>query len=118
MDFIRFVFDQGWWSVGLVLTCAIGYGIPYYIAVHTGEPDARWAGPNRLLGLLFGGPGLAVVYGVVLLLVADPEPACTEECWGRLGLGALALLGLIAWEVGLFAGCFGRYLHSRTRLRP
>jgi hypothetical protein len=38
-----------------------------------------------------------------------------EECWGRLGLGALALLGLIAWEVGLFAGCLGRYLNSRLR---
>jgi hypothetical protein len=35
------------------LTCCIGYDIPYYVAVHTGEPEARWAGAGTLIALLF-----------------------------------------------------------------
>jgi hypothetical protein len=70
-----------------------------------------------LLCLIFAGPALAFIYGEILGTVADPDPGCTEECWSRLGLAALAALGFVVWEVGLCLGCINRYVRSKRAAR-
>ena|SRR5438067_2404380 len=111
------LFGQGWWSAGLVLTCCVGFAVPYAVAASAGR-----IGTDRNLTLVvlavFVGPLLAFVYGAILEAVADPEPGCIEECWGRLGLAAFAVLGAVVWEVGLGAGSLHRFLKSRRRSHP
>ncbi len=108
---LRYFFGQGWWSVGLVLTSLVGYGAPYFWAARIGETGIKR--DVTLFVLILAGPLLAFVYLEILGAVADPEPGCIEECWGRLGLGALAVLGFIAWEAGLAFGCLRRFMKSR-----
>jgi hypothetical protein len=100
-----------WWLIGIALTVLVGFSVPYLIAAYVGR-----TGINRdlFVFVLFGvGPLLAFIYGNVLIRVSVPDPHCTVECWDRIPYVLLAGLGLLAWELGLGAGCLHRYLEVR-----
>jgi hypothetical protein len=100
-----------WWLIGIALTVLVGFSVPYLIAVYLGR-----TGINRdlvVLVLFFLGPLLALIYGGMLIRVSVPDPDCTVECWDRIPYVLLAGLGLLAWELGLGAGCLHRYLEGR-----
>ena len=99
-----------WWWVGLFLTCAVGYSVPFLLAAYVG---AGLGCDLMLFGLVGGGPVLGTVFGSTLLGLADPEPGCTEECYGRFVVMLLAAHGVILWEAGVAIGCLVRYLKGR-----
>ena len=103
-----------WWWVALLLTCAVGYSVPYLLAVHVREGLGR---DLTIFGLVGGGPLLGIAFGSLLLNFADPEPGCTEECYGRFVVMLLAALGVILWEAGVAIGCLVRYLKGRRMRR-
>ncbi len=111
LGLIHWAFGNGWWSAGLWLTTVVGFGVPYFLAARVGQTGIKR--DVMLLCLVFAGPALAFIYGEILGAVADPEPGCTEECWGRLGLAALAGLALVVWEAGVCFGCLNRYVRGR-----
>ena len=57
---LRFLFGQGWWSVGLVLTSLVGYGVPYFWAARVGQTGIKR--DVSLFVLILAGPLLAFVY--------------------------------------------------------
>jgi hypothetical protein len=97
-----------WWWIALLLTCAVAFSVAYLLAAYV--EIGRYV---LVMGLVGGGPLLGIVFGLSLLSLADPEPGCTEECYGRFFVGLLAALGVILWEVGVAIGCFVRYLRVR-----
>jgi hypothetical protein len=100
------LFGNGWWSAGILLTAGIGFGLAFFVASRVVKPPDE--GPALFVLFLLVGPLVAVAYAVALIRVASPDPGCTQECWGDLGLSALAGLGLVAWELGLLAGALTR----------
>jgi hypothetical protein len=90
----------------------VGFAVPFLIADHFGRTDS-WSRSLMLFAVIGGGPLLAIAYGELLLAFANPEPGCTEECWGQFGLMVLALLGGIVWEAGVAFGGLHRYFRTR-----
>src|SRR5215210_1720471 len=99
--FLDLWFGNGWWSAGLLLTCLVGFGVPYVLAASVGRVGIKR--DVMLMVLAFAGPFVGFVYASILGAVADPDPGCTQECWDRLGLLLLAALGFVMWEIGLAA---------------
>jgi hypothetical protein len=112
--FLGWLFGNGWWSAGIVLSALIAFGVAYVAASRFVKPAKE--GPALFVLFLIVGPLLAAAYATILVRTASPDPGCTQECWGDLGLVALAALSLLAWEVGLVLGALSKYLRSRRRL--
>jgi hypothetical protein len=112
-SFWSFFFGNGWWSAGLWLTAILGFGVPYIVAAYAGR--TQLSRDLLLFGLVGAGPLVGLVLYGVLLAVADPDPGCTEECWGRLGLVFVATLGSVMWELGVFFGWARRFFRRRLR---
>jgi len=107
-------FRSGGWSIGVWLTAVIGFGAAYLSAVYLGHlgRGAIW------VLFVFGAPIAAMIFSWILIATVDPEPGCTEECWGRLWLVVVAGIGLLGWFVGLIAGGVHRLLDRRSRSTP
>ena len=96
--FGQLLFGSGWWSLGIWLSILVGSSVPYVLA-QLGPTGMR---SDLTIFILVGfGPLGAIFLFEILAAVADPEPACTEECWGRAWLGLIALIGFVAWEFGV-----------------
>ena len=99
---------RGWWSVGMLVPTSLTFAFLYFCALRIRS------GPT-LAGLFFVGPLVAGGYFGLLLAFADPDPGCTQECWGRLGLAYIAGLVLASWEAGLLIGTIYRFFAQLLR---
>jgi hypothetical protein len=106
------LFGAGWWSIATWLSVVVGFGIPFVVA-GLGRPGTR---RDVTMFFLVGfGPVGAVLLFQLLLAVADPDPGCTQECWGRLGLAWVVGVALVMWELGVFFGWVRRVVRERNR---
>jgi hypothetical protein len=91
------LFDAGWWSVATWLAFVLASGSA--VAVLVRYPNELTAGL-----LVAAGPIAAMMLMGALQAVADPDPGCTSDCYGRLlFLGPCGGL-LLGWAIGLVGG--------------
>ena len=105
---LGWLFGGGWWSGGMLVPTSLTFAFLYFCAL-------RIRSGLTLAGLFFVGPLVAGGYFGLLLAFADPDPGCTQECWGRLGLAYIAGLVLASWEAGLLIGTIYRFFAQLLR---
>jgi hypothetical protein len=97
-DLIRgLLFDAGWWSVATWLAFIVASASA--VAVLVRYPNELTAGL-----LVAAGPIAAMMLIGALQAVADPDPGCTSECYGRLVFLGPAGGLLLGWAIGLVVG--------------
>ena len=105
------LFGNGWWSVGVWLAAVLGFVIPYVLAGFVGRGITR---DLIRLCLFLGAPFGAMFLFVILDRFANPDPACTYDCWSSLDFFFITIVAFVMWVLGASLGCLHRFLRDRT----